>query len=80
MYTRYIELLEKHNLTTSQVCKDTGIPMSTISSWGDNNRNSNLSAENTFILSRYFNVPFDYFIKPTEKMKNVKAFIKLSKE
>lgn len=61
MYQKYLQLLEKTGKTTYQVCKDTGIPESTISMW--KNRGSGLSVKNLAVLAKYFGVQIEYFIE-----------------
>ena len=60
MYEKFKALLEENHITVYKVCKDTGIPESTIAMW--KSRKGNLSVKNLLILSRYFGVGVDYFL------------------
>ena len=61
MYTKYAELRDALNLTDYRVCKDLGIPKSTMSEW---KRKQNIPKTETIIkISNYFHKPVDYFVK-----------------
>lgn len=60
MYEYYERLLKERGLTTAEVCKATGIGQATISAW--KKRNSMLGAEYLLLLSKFFNMPIEYFI------------------
>lgn len=68
MYEKYLKLLEKHGVTTYQVCKATGIPESTISMWGIRakehpEKDYKLSMDTVAKIARYFEVPIEYFVE-----------------
>lgn len=60
MYKKYEALLEKHNKTSYQVSKDTGIGQNTLSNWKSGR--SNPKIDKLQILAEYFGVPVTYFI------------------
>ncbi|MBO7726902.1 MAG: helix-turn-helix transcriptional regulator [Oscillospiraceae bacterium] len=65
MYQRYVDLLEKHNTTTYQVCKETGVAQSTISMWKTRAEKDDKATIGIFDLKKiadYFNVSVDYFL------------------
>lgn len=59
MYDKFVELLQKNNLTSYQVSKKTGIPQSTLSDW--KNGKSKPKTDKLFILAKYFGVTIEYF-------------------
>lgn len=59
MYSKYLELREKNNLTDYKVSKDTGITASTFTDW--KNGRSKPKITKLLILARYFGVPVEYF-------------------
>lgn len=64
IYKKYQSLLEKTGKTTYQVCRDTGIPESTISMFKaryEEGKDPKLSFDNLSKLAKYFGVPIDYF-------------------
>ena len=60
MWDYFEQLLQQRNITVVEVSKATGIPQSTFSMW--KNRRNILSAENLLKLSKFFNVPMEYFL------------------
>lgn len=60
MYEYYQRLLDERHLTTAEVCAATGIGQATISAW--KNRNGMLGANYLLLLSKFFNMPVEYFI------------------
>ena len=61
MYKKYELLLEETGKTSYQVSKDTGIAQSTFSDWKTGV--SNPKVDKLLILSEYFGVPIEYFLK-----------------
>ena len=64
MYKKYAELLERHNETTADVSRDTGIQESVFSNW--KSRNGALSVDNLAKIAKHFNVPIEYFLETEE--------------
>lgn len=63
MYEKYLELLKERKITTYQVCKETGIPETTISMWkARKDGGGRLSLKHVATLAKYFNVPIEYFL------------------
>lgn len=62
MYTKFVKLLQKKNITPYRVAKDTGIAQSTLSDWKTGRANP--KADKLLILAEYFGVTVDYFLKP----------------
>ena len=60
MYDKFVELLQKNNLTSYQVSKKTGISQSTLSDW--KNGKSKPKVDKLFILAKYFGVTIEYFL------------------
>ena len=60
MYEKFMKLLKRNGKTVYQVCKETGIPESTLYMW--KRRKGNASIKTMVILAKYFNVPVDYFL------------------
>ena len=64
MYEKYLALLEERGVTTATVCRETGIPESTLSMWKSRqDKRANLSVENLAKIAKFFNVPIDYFLE-----------------
>lgn len=61
MYEKFVALLEARGITAYQVSKDTGITKSTFTDW--KNGRSRPGTEKLYILSKYFNVPMEYFME-----------------
>ncbi len=60
MYGKFVELLQKNNITSYQVSKDTGISQSTLSDW--KNGKSKPKVDKLSILAKYFDVTIEYFL------------------
>lgn len=69
MYQKYVALLEKHNKTSYQVSKDTGIGQNTLSNWKTGR--SQPKVEKLQVLADYFGVPITYFLEGAEKKECV---------
>ena len=68
MYEKYLKLLGEKGVTTYQVCKETGIPESTISMWGKRSKETpdkepKLGIDNMVKLAKYFGVSIEYFVE-----------------
>ena len=66
MYQKYVDLLDKHNVTTYQVCNETGVSQTTISMWKKRAETDKKATINIFDLKKiadYFKVPVDYFLE-----------------
>lgn len=61
MYEKIAVLLEKNNKTAYRVAKETGIPEVAFSNWKHGRNQPSLNA--LIKLSKYFDVPLDYFAK-----------------
>lgn len=59
MYGQFAKLLERNNVKTSQVAKDTGISNGTFSDW--KNGRTQPKADKLKILADYFGVPVSFF-------------------
>ena len=57
MYEIYERLLALHGVTSADVCRDTGISQSTISTW--KTRRTTISTKNAKKIADYFGVPVD---------------------
>lgn len=69
MYEIFEQLLQEHNLTAYQFCKESGVPQSTISAWKKNN--SSLSPKYQSVVANYFGVTIDYLMgNNTENASN----------
>ena len=64
MYKKFLELLNKHNLTAYRVAKDTGISAVVFSEWKKGK--SNPKVDKLKILAEYFGVSVEYFLEDTE--------------
>lgn len=64
MYEKYLKLLKERNVTTAQVCRETGIPESTMSMWKQRSQDGTpkLSLDNAIKLAKYFDVSIEYFL------------------
>lgn len=60
MYEYFEQLLQKHNVSVTDVCNATGIKQSTMSNW--KSRRTILSAELLLKIAKYFDVPMEYFL------------------
>ena len=61
MYSKFVQLLQKNNVTSYQVAKATGISQSTWSDWKTGRAKP--KADKLLKLAEYFKVPVDYFLK-----------------
>ena len=61
LYEKFEALLAKTNKTAYQVSKDTGISESIFSYW--KNGRSNPKADKLLVLSKYFQVPLEYWLE-----------------
>lgn len=61
MYETFEKLLEKNKVTAYQVCKETGIPRSTISDWKAGRYTPKVDKMQK--LADYFNVPLEMLLK-----------------
>jgi transcriptional regulator with XRE-family HTH domain len=61
MYEKFETLLRNKKITSYRVSKDTGISTATLSDWKAGR--SKPKADKLKILSDYFEVPIDYFLK-----------------
>lgn len=66
MYEIFEQLLQEHNLTAYQFCKETKVPQSTISEW--KRKNSVLSGKYQGIIASYFGVTIDYLMGNSENV------------
>lgn len=67
MYEKYLKLLKDRGVTTYQVCKETGIPESTISMWkARKDDGGKLGLTHVATLAKYFGVPIEYFLEEVE--------------
>ena len=64
MYSKFELLLEKNNVTAYQVSKATGIVQSTFTDWKTGR--SKPGVEKLYLLSKYFDVPIEYFLEDEE--------------
>lgn len=60
MYKKFALLLEKNQITAYRVSKESGIAQSTFSDW--KNGKSKPKLDKLIKLSKYFEVPIDYFL------------------
>lgn len=60
MYSKFEELLQKNNITTYRVAKDTGISSVTFTDW--KKRRSKPKVDKLQKIADYFDVPLDYFL------------------
>ncbi len=66
MYQKYVDLLDEHNVTTYQVCNETGVSQTTISMWKKRAETDRKATINIFDLKKiadYFKVSVDYFLE-----------------
>lgn len=61
LYEKYKKLLDKSNKTSYQVAKETGISQTAFSNWKSGRSEPGL--ESLSKLSKYFNVPIEYFLE-----------------
>lgn len=61
MYKKFVELLQKKQITPYQVSKATGISQSTLSDWKTGRAKP--KADKLLKLAEYFGVTVDYFLK-----------------
>ena len=61
MYETFEKLLEENKVTAYQVCKETGIPRSTISDWKAGRYTPKVDKMRK--LADYFNVPLEMLLK-----------------
>ncbi len=65
MYKKFLELLNKRNITAYRVAKDTGISPVVFSEWKKGK--SNPKIDKLTILAKYFDVSVEYFIEDTKE-------------
>ena len=66
MYQKYVELLEKHGVTTYQVCKETGLNQAMFTMWKQRAEKGEKATINIFDLKKvadYFGVSIEYFLE-----------------
>lgn len=66
MYQKYVELLEKHNVTTYQVCKETGLNQAMFTMWKQRAETDKKATINIYDLKKiadFFGVPIEYFVE-----------------
>lgn len=66
MYRKYVALLEKHNVTTYQVCKDTGLSQTMFTMWKQRSETDEKATINIYDLKKiadYFGVALEYFLE-----------------
>lgn len=61
MYSKFMQLLQKHNVTPYKVAKDTGISQATLSDWKTGRATPKV--DKLKILATYFHVTIDYFLE-----------------
>lgn len=61
MYEKFVELLEKHQVTAYKVANDTGISTATLSDWKNGKYSPKI--DKLQVLADYFKVPVTYFLK-----------------
>lgn len=61
MYSKFVQLLQKHGLTAYKVSKDTGISQATLSDWKTGRAKPKI--DKILILSKYFDVPIEFFVE-----------------
>jgi len=60
MYDIFVQLCEKHGITSYKLCKELGISQGTISNW--KNRGNNLSTTTLKKIADYFGVTMEYLM------------------
>lgn len=61
MYSKYAELRDSKGVTDYRVSKETGITKSTFSDWKSGR--SSPGPQKLLLLSKYFDVPIEYFLE-----------------
>lgn len=61
MYNKFMQLLQKNNISAYRAAKDTGIPQSTFSDW--KRGRSKPKIDKLKKLADYFGVPVTYFLE-----------------
>ena len=61
MYKKLEKLMKKKGVTAYRVAKDTGISKTSLMDYKSGKSHPKL--DNLIILSKYFNVPLDYFLE-----------------
>lgn len=64
MFSKFELLLKRDGITAYQVSKATGIGQSTFTDWKTGR--SKPGVEKLYLLSKYFNVPIEYFLEDEE--------------
>lgn len=64
MFSKFELLLKRDGVTAYQVAKATGIGQSTFTDWKTGR--SKPGVEKLHLLSKYFNVPIEYFLEDEE--------------
>lgn len=62
LHQKIKELCKDKDVSIYQMCKETGIKENTVSNW-KNRPEAKPSLENAILLSKFFDVSVDYFIK-----------------
>lgn len=62
LHEKIKRLCDKKGVSIYQMCKDTGIKQNTVSNWKDR-PDAKPSLSNALELSKYFDVPVNYFMK-----------------
>ena len=65
MYEKFERLIKEHNVTPSQVSKETGIVRSTFTDWKSGR--SKPGVEKLYLLAKFFEVPIEYFLEKKEE-------------
>lgn len=76
MQEKYKELLEQHNVKTTEVARATGIPYNTLNDWRKG-KTKKISAENLEKLAEYFGVSTSYFYASDVEHMVAEAFKKI---
>lgn len=67
MYLKYAELIEKQNITTYKVAKETGLGQSMFSDWKRGRCQPKVNKLQ--ILANYFGVSIEYFLEEEDEAK-----------
>ena len=61
MYSKFVQLLQRDNISAYKVSKDTGISQSTLSDWKTGRATP--KTDKLMKLADYFGVPLEFFLK-----------------
>ncbi len=61
MYKKFAELLVKHNKTSYQVSKESGVTQTVLANWKAGRNKPNV--DNLKKIAAYFEVPIEYFLE-----------------